>query len=587
MPRRVLVANRGEIALRIIRACRSRGIETVATCSTADATAPHVRAADAHVVIGSADPLGAYLDIDAIVAAAQDAGCDALHPGYGFVSERPELVEACEQSGITFIGPPASAMRELGSKAAAKDVAARCSVPTVPTYPHDAVPADAFPVLVKASAGGGGRGMRRVDAPADLPAALEAAAREAEAGFGDATLLVERLVDDARHIEVQLLADAHGTALAIGDRDCSMQRRHQKVIEEAPAPGLAEDMRASLHEWTTELAREVGYVGAGTAEFLVSPDGSEAYFLELNARLQVEHTVTEEAFGIDLVEWQLRIAGGERLELAGSSLTPRAHSIQARIYAEDPVTMLPVDGELLELGLPDGAGIRIDHALEPGTPVDLRFDPMLAKLIATAPTRSAARQLLLAALARLELVGVEGNQLLLRELLRSPAFADARHTTATLDGLRLSPDDVQVDDALAAAVRDAWARRHGDAAGSYRSQPASPAARIRVARRGDTLHFTRDGIPGQVPLAAPPPAAATGEAGETTQAELAAPMPGTIVRITPSGTAVATGEPVVVLEAMKMENAISAPFDGVVADLAVAEGDQVSRGSLLARVVRA
>jgi acetyl/propionyl-CoA carboxylase alpha subunit len=367
---RLLIANRGEIAVRIIRAARALGIETVAIYSDADAGAMHVRMADHAVRIGPENARESYLDIERVIAAAAASGADSVHPGYGFLSENPAFVDACVEAGLTFVGPSAEAMRSLGDKARAKQVAAEASVPTVPEWDIDDVPADAFPVLVKAAAGGGGRGMRRVDRPEDLPGAIESARREALAGFGDDTLIVEKLVTGARHVEIQLLADAHDTQLYVGDRDCSLQRRHQKVVEEAPAPELPHTLRVAMGEAVVRLAKVAGYVNAGTAEFLVDRDGS-FYFLELNARLQVEHPCTEEAFGIDLAQWQLRIARGERLTVEQASLVPHAHAIEARLYAEDPVTFLPTGGEIAQLHLPEREGVRVDHALLEGQRVSL------------------------------------------------------------------------------------------------------------------------------------------------------------------------------------------------------------------------
>lgn len=597
---RLLIANRGEIARRIVRTCRRLGIETVAVYSDADAGSPHVRDADQAVRLGAADPAESYLNIERVIAAAVDSGADAIHPGYGFLSEQPEFVEACTAAGLTFVGPGPDAMRSLGSKQAAKEVAAKADVPTVPTWPHDDVPADAYPVMVKASAGGGGRGMRIVDEPAQLAGALDAAAREAEAGFGDGTLLIEKYLPAARHVEVQLLADSHGNVAAIGDRDCSLQRRHQKVVEEAPAPRIEGHMRQALYDWTSDLASDVGYVGAGTAEFLVTPDGDAAYFLELNARLQVEHPVTEEAYGVDLVEWQLRIARGEKLELPADYDVPSAHSIEARVYAEDAMTMLPSGGTVLKVAWPDLAGVRIEHAIEPGMEIGTAYDPMLAKVIATAPSRDQARRLLAHALREVAIVGIEGNQAQLQYLVELPDFADARHTTATIvdhpipeSEARLNPENVQRAVGL-------WHRgSHGgtspfqemgrwrvDCDGGGPDRDTS-ARNIVMARRGDTLHITVNGIPGSIAIGGAAQASATvDDHGDASTARLEAPMPGTIVTARSEGDEVATGDAVIVLEAMKMENAIAAPFDGVIEHIGCTVGDSVAKGTELARVTR-
>jgi acetyl/propionyl-CoA carboxylase alpha subunit len=603
---RVLVANRGEIAVRIVRACRELGVESVAVFSDADARAPHVRLADRAVRIGPESARESYLDIDRVLAAAAEAGADAVHPGYGFLSENAEFVDRCVAAGLTFVGPSADAMRALGDKARAKEVAARANVPTVPEWAPDDVPADAYPVLVKAAAGGGGRGMRRVDRAEDLPGALESAAREAEAGFGDRVpsgrLIVEKLVTGARHVEVQLLADAHGNRLYVGDRDCSLQRRHQKVVEEAPAPGLPQQLRMAMGEATVRLAEAAGYENAGTAEFLVDRDG-RFYFLELNARLQVEHPVTEEAFGIDLAQWQLRVARGERLTVAQDELRVHAHAIEARVYAEDPVTFLPTGGELAAVHLPERDGIRVDHALAEGARVSLAYDPLLAKVIATGGTREEARRRLLSALRELSILGAVTNVALLRHALELPQFQAAEHDTATLeanllDGSALEPDP----QAVLAARRRATA---GDATEPFRrlagwrlpefAAPDSPGrvdiddrfAAMRVAERGDRLWFSLDGVTFDVPRS---PIATTGGPGSLDaagdHAALTAPMPGTVIQAVEPGTEVAAGQPVVVLEAMKMENALAAPFDGRVERVECAVGDLVAKGAVLAEVVR-
>ncbi|MBC7461144.1 MAG: acetyl/propionyl-CoA carboxylase subunit alpha, partial [Thermoleophilia bacterium] len=517
---RVLIANRGEIAVRIVRACRGLGIESVAVYSDADAHAAHVRLADHAVRIGPEDARQSYLDIDAILAAAAASGADAVHPGYGFLSENADFVDRVVADGLTFIGPSASAMRTLGDKARAKQAAASANVPIVPEWDLDDVPADAFPVLVKAAAGGGGRGMRRVDRPADLAEAIVSARREALAGFGDDTLIVEQLVTGARHVEIQLLADAHGNARYVGDRDCSLQRRHQKVVEEAPAPGLPHALRMAMGEAAVRLAQAASYVNAGTAEFLVAPDG-RFFFLELNARLQVEHPVTEEAFGIDLAQWQLRIARGERLTFEQDQLTQRAHAIEARLYAEDPVTFLPTGGELVELHLPSGSGVRVDHGLTVGARVSLAYDPLLAKVIATGPTRDDARRRLIEALQELSVLGAITNAALLLHALELPDFVAGTHDIATLESNLLDASAVEPSAALVAAARarisapgiaedvatsdpfraiGAW-RQAGLATDVDAGEPldADATGQIRVTQRGDDLWFSADGVTYQVP----------------------------------------------------------------------------------------
>jgi acetyl-CoA/propionyl-CoA carboxylase biotin carboxyl carrier protein len=603
---RVLVANRGEIAVRIIRACHALGIEAVAVYSDADERAPHVLLADQAVRLGPEPARESYLDIDRVLEAARASGADAVHPGYGFLSENAAFVDRCVAAGLTFVGPSGDAMRALGDKARAKEVAARAKVPTVPEWAPDSVPDDAYPVLVKAAAGGGGRGMRRVDRAADLPGALESAAREAEAGFGDPTLIVEKLVSGARHVEVQLLADSHGTQLYVGDRDCSLQRRHQKVVEEAPAPGLPQPLRMAMGEATVRLAREAGYVNAGTAEFLVDPTGAY-YFLELNARLQVEHPVSEEAFGIDLAQWQLRIARGERLDVVQEDLRVHAHAIEARVYAEDPVTFLPTGGEVVRVHLPERDGIRVDHALTEGARVSLAYDPLLAKVIATGGTREEARRRLLSALRELSLLGVITNCALLRHALELPEFASATHDTSTLESNLLDESVLEPPAELVAAARrqvttaagedrttgasdpfravGAWRQPGLAASSSQRAEGEEPA--VRAVVRGDRLWLSSGGVTWDVPRSPIEQRGAAGgidTAGD--HAALTAPMPGTVIDAVAPGTEVVAGQPVVVLEAMKMENAIAAPFDGRVESVDCAVGDLVAKGAVLAEVVR-
>ena len=590
---RVLIANRGEIAVRIIRACHALGIEAVAVYSDADANATHVQLADHAVRLGPEDARQSYLDIDRVIDAARESGADTVHPGYGFLSENAAFVDRCVEAGLTFVGPSAAAMRALGDKARAKQVAEQANVPTVPEWAPDQVPADAYPVLVKAAAGGGGRGMRRVERPEDLPGALESAAREAAAGFGDDTLIVEKLVTGARHVEIQLLADAHGTRLYVGDRDCSRQRRHQKVVEEAPAPGLTQSLRMAMGEAVVRLAEVAGYENAGTAEFLVDRDG-RFYFLELNARLQVEHPVTEEAFGIDLALWQLRIARGEQLTVRQDELVVHAHAIEARLYAEDPVTFLPTGGEVVRLHLPERDGIRVDHALAEGQRISLAYDPLLAKVIATGGTREEARRRLLSALRELSLLGAITNAALLRHALELPEFAAATHDTSTLESNLLTEDALEAPPELVAAARRAVVRAAGEdrvtgAPDPFRAiaQPAGEEPTVRAVERGDRLWFSAGGVTWDVARSSIASRGGPGSldaAGD--HAELTAPMPGTVIQAVEPGTEVAAGQPVVVLEAMKMENAIAAPFDGRVETVGCAVGDLVAKGAVLAEVVR-
>ena len=435
MFRRLLIANRGEIACRIAATAKRMGLRVIAVHSEADAGARHVREADESVCIGPARAQASYLDIDALIDAAMRTGAEAVHPGYGFLSENAEFAERVAGAGLVFVGPPAEAIRAMGSKSAAKEIAAGANVPLVPGYHGaDSLPerlaqaADeiGYPVLVKASAGGGGRGMRIVERAEDLADALAAAEREAAAAFGDGTLLLERYIARPRHVEVQVLADAHGTVLHLLDRDCSIQRRHQKVIEEAPAPGLPDSLRAEMGEAAVRLTRAIGYAGAGTVEFLIEND-SAFHFIEMNTRLQVEHPVTEMVTGLDLVEWQFRIAAGEPLALAQGDISASGHAVEARLYAEDPARgFLPQTGRLAHLAFPEGRpGLRIDSGVETGDEITPFYDPMIAKVVAWGEDRERARLALAEALADTRIAGLNTNLFFLETLVRHPAFAEA------------------------------------------------------------------------------------------------------------------------------------------------------------------
>ena len=434
----ILIANRGEIACRIIATCRRMGVRTVAVYSDADARSRHVRLADVAVRIGPAPSRESYLCIDRILDAARRTGAQAIHPGYGFLSENDAFAEACAAADIVFIGPPAEAIRAMGSKAAAKKLMREAGVPLTPGYEGAnqdakflAKEADAigYPVMIKANAGGGGKGMRRVDAPADFAAALAGCKREAAAAFGDDSVLLEKFVVRPRHVEVQVFGDTHGNMLSLFERDCSVQRRHQKVIEEAPAPNLSQKLREALGEAGRNAARAVGYVGAGTVEFLLDRDGG-FHFMEMNTRLQVEHPVTELITGLDLVEWQLRVAAGEALPVSQEDLTMRGHAIEARIYAEDPAhDFLPSIGKLVHLHAPQSsAHVRIDTGVEQGDSITPFYDPMIAKLIVWDETRELAVRRMERALGEFEIVGVANNVGFLRRLITSRSF-----TTADLD----------------------------------------------------------------------------------------------------------------------------------------------------------
>jgi propionyl-CoA carboxylase alpha chain len=653
---RLLVANRGEIARRIFRTCRQAGITTVAVFSDPDAAAPHAAEADLAVALAGSSPARTYLNAPAIVAAALAAGADAIHPGYGFLSEDADFARSVLSAGLTWIGPPPEAIAAMGLKITSKKLAAEAGVPVLPEL--DPAALTEFPVLIKASAGGGGRGMRVVSGPAELPAALESARREAQSAFGDGTVFCEPLLPAARHVEVQVLADSGGAVWALTERDCSVQRRYQKVIEETPSPAVGPQLRQQLLAAARAVTRAVGYLGAGTAEFLVTGDG-RFFFLEFNTRLQVEHPVTDCVHGIDLVALQLDIAQGMAL---GEQPPPAAgHAIEARLYAEDPADgYRPSSGTVHAFSIPDvdarfarpadrfSPGLRLDSGIEAGSEVSPYYDAMLAKLIAWAPSRDAAARRLATALARARIHGPATNRDLLVSVLRDPVFRSGQADTSLLDGYDLAglvPGDRACRlSALAAAVADAAqnrlaARAPSAAVGGWRnvtSQPQrksydSPAGRVEAA-----YLWTRDGIAaaekqdgGSAPDR-PDPAVVVAFGPEQVTLEVAgvrhrfdvdraqdavwvdsalgmvkltpverlpepavlrepgsllAPMPGNVVRIeVAQGAAVIAGQPVLVLEAMKMEHIITAPSAGVVAELRVAQGDQVDAGDVVAMV---
>ena len=439
---KLLVANRGEVAVRVVRACRELGVTSVAVYSEADENATHVRLADEAYPVGPAPAAESYLNIEKIVAAAEESRAEAVHPGYGFLSENANFARAVEEAGIIWVGPPAEVMERVGDKVRAKELARGADVPTVPGYASEEDESEerllqeaesiGFPVLVKASAGGGGRGMRPVWEPEDLAEAVRGARREAEAAFGEGSVFLEKLVENPRHVEVQIVADGHGSVVHLYERECSIQRRHQKIVEEAPSPALSEDLREKMGEAAVRLARGAGYINAGTVEFLLEDE--EFYFLEMNARLQVEHPVTELVTGLDLVHLQLAIAAGERLPLSqGDVATPRGSSIEVRLYAEDPYTGLPSGGRLHAFKPPVGPGIRNDAGVETGDEVSLDYDPMLAKLIVFGPDREAAVLRLRRALGDYAILGVTTNLPLLKRIAKEPAFAAGETATGFLE----------------------------------------------------------------------------------------------------------------------------------------------------------
>ena len=529
---KLLVANRGEIAARIFRTCHELGIGTVAVAAPDDRGAFHTRAADAVVEITG------YLHSEEHIRAANEAGADAIHPGYGFLAESGDFAEAVEAAGLTWVGPPPEALRLGGDKLAAKRIAGEAGVPVVPT----GEPAElGFPLLVKAAAGGGGRGMRVVRSADELDEALEAAAREAEAAFGDGTVFCERYVERPRHVEIQLLADAHGTVLALGERDCSVQRRHQKVLEESPSPALDPDLRAAMSEAAVRFARAIGYRSAGTAEFML--DGRDFFFLELNGRIQVEHPVTELVAGRDLVADQIRVARGEPLSPGDAVL--QGHAVEVRLYAEDPRTFLPQAGTVERLRLP--GGVRVDAGVAEGDEVGTSYDPMIAKLIAHGPTREEALARLADALAETEVGGVTTNLPFLRWLVAHPVLRAGEATTAFLvEHPPLSEPPLRLP---SGPWRGGW-RLNGPAA------PSQPPPDVDVAAH-ERAH------PG----------------GAST---VTAPMPGTVIRVgVAAGDRVEARSALLVLEAMKMETPLHAPYDATVTAVHVAEGDRVAGGALL------
>lgn len=652
--RTLLVANRGEIAVRIFRTAKAMGIRTVAVFSDADAEAPHVRFADEAHRIGPAPARESYLRIDRILEAATASGADAIHPGYGFLSENADFADAVAEAGLIFVGPPAAAIRAMGSKSAAKRLMEAAGVPLVPGY-HGEDQADdllareaariGYPVLIKASAGGGGKGMKVVERAEDFAATLASARREAASAFADDRVLIEKYLTRPRHVEVQIFADTHGATVHLFERDCSIQRRHQKLIEEAPASGLSPERRAQMGAAAVKAAEAVGYVGAGTVEFIA--EGDDFFFMEMNTRLQVEHPVTEAVTGLDLVEWQLRVARGEPLPRSQSELSITGHAVEARLCAEDPTRdFLPQTGRLARLAFPQG--VRVDAGVVEGDTVSHHYDPMIAKIIAHAPTRAEALEKLRAALAATEIVGPATNRALLERICGHAEFIADTHDTGFIprhagELLAPSPADPRhaVLAALALIARDrvtapraatdihspwseigAWTANLPARTTLTLDDGAGPATLVFETEGGETRLLPTDG---GAPLVVCGDLSADGHLGarlgtlrlsprivfdadrvtvldrgrtatfreidpragddatHTHADHLVAPMPGSVVQVlVEAGATVAKGEALIVVEAMKMEHVVRAPHDGVVERIDVAIGDTVAEGVELA-----
>ncbi|HEY2134616.1 MAG TPA: biotin carboxylase N-terminal domain-containing protein [Xanthobacteraceae bacterium] len=646
----VLIANRGEIAARVARTARRMGLRTIAVYSEADAGALHVRACDEAYAVGPAPAAQSYLAVDKLIAIAKQAGADCIHPGYGFVSENPDFAEACAAAGIVFVGPPPAAIRAMGLKDRAKALMEKAGVPVVPGYHGERQEAEflrrkayelGYPVMIKPVAGGGGKGMRRVDRHAEFETALAGATREALAAFGDARVLIEKYIAAPRHIEIQVFADRHGHVIHLNERDCSLQRRHQKVIEEAPAPGMTGALRGAMGQAAIEAAHAVGYVGAGTVEFIA--DGARGlrqdgfWFMEMNTRLQVEHPVSEAVTGLDLVEWQFRIAAGEPLPLTQDQVPLVGHAVEARLYAEDPGRgFLPSTGKILAFELPAAEGIRVDAGVAAGDVVTPFYDPMIAKVIAHAPTRAAAIDRLAAALDRTVIAGPRSNAGFLAALVRAEEFRAEKFDTGFIDRhLPALVADAQGLDRAAAAAgaarllageRERIAGVTGTEKGASSPWDADDGFQLFGSReivlalevdgdsvsaivtyRAGNVEVTVDGIAAArdartidgdgavyvlrqgrqtvVRLAA---LDALDAAHHGTGGRVSAPMHGKVLEILVApGDAVRKGQRLAVIEAMKMEHALLAPFDGTVAEVHTLAGGQVAEGALLITITPA
>ena len=660
----ILIANRGEIACRVIRTARRLGVRTVAVYSDADMDAMHVELADEAYRLGPAAASESYLNGARLIEIARRAGAQAIHPGYGFLAENARFAEACAGAGVAFIGPPAEAIRAMGSKSAALELMAQAGIPVLPGYRGgdqsddaliEAAKSVGFPLMVKPVAGGGGKGMRIVASAAELKPAIDSSRREALAAFGDGELLLERYLERARHVEVQVFADTHGNTLHLYERDCSMQRRHQKIIEESPAPGLSDALRERMGAVAVRAAEAIGYVGAGTVEFLLDPEAVKKrkkkddpfFFMEMNTRLQVEHPVTEMVLGVDLVEWQLRVASGEPLPKKPEELDPSGHAIEARIYAEDPAReFLPASGRLAHLRAPTGPGVRIDTGVRQGDTIGVHYDPMIAKLIVHGHDRAEAVRRLGRALEGYEILGITTNVAYLSRILANPAYTAADIDTGFVGrfkdalvpspGSRFEPDHAAVAAILHVAVnginpgerksrddRSPWARLRGfrlnaEAVEHLRLRADEETRAFNLTRSANGMKITcgartfectarinsdgtmdayingrrvraaatfdhgrielwLEGNAYQFTLVNPDDRRAAAQSGH---GHLAAPMPGKIIAVlVEAGAVVARGQPLVTMEAMKMEHTVAAPFDGVVETIRFGVGDLVSEGA--------
>ncbi len=649
---KILIANRGEIACRVIDTARRMGVQTVAVFSEADARARHVKLADQAVAIGPAPARDSYLVIERIISAAKSSGAQAIHPGYGFLSENDRFASACADAGIVFIGPPVDAIRSMGLKAESKALMAKAGVPLTPGYHGENQDGDflreqatqiGYPVLIKASAGGGGKGMRLVESADAFDAALQSCQREASAAFGNDVVLVEKFIERPRHIEIQVFGDTHGNAVHLFERDCSVQRRHQKVLEEAPAPGMTKERRAAMGKAAVDAAKAVGYVGAGTVEFIAGPNG-DFYFMEMNTRLQVEHPVTEMITGQDLVQWQLSVAAGEPLPLSQEEIAISGHAVEARVYAEDPARkFMPSTGTLRHLAFPDNSeSVRIDTGVVQGDVISPHYDPMIAKVIAYGENRETALARLSDALAQTHIVGVKNNVQFLRSILATHSFANADLDTALLEresaALAAKPDATALANRVMIAVAgeladermrcrarsqnnpwdigDAW-RMNGQLSrvmsiereaerfdvtvdylangarlslngqqcvvrtealsdGSYRYELNGESVKVRRIADGLNRHLFGPDWRDMLTLI---DALAVTDIDDVKAGELTAPMPGKIITLSANpGQTVKQGDPLLVLEAMKMEHTIAAPTDGKLIAFHFNVGEQVQEG---------